>query len=91
MFLDQGFNQVLLLRYDDVLFIEGVRRHKDAHKITFGKGGIPGLITAKTSLKNLGVNFGKNWTDIPVAEEYERETGKVGLAIPLPSGTISKK
>ncbi len=89
-FRSRGFDYALLLRANNVLFVKSDKgKHKDAHKITYGKGGIPGLITAKSSLKNLGVNFAKNWSDIPV-DEVSDKGDEVRLAIVLPNGALEK-
>lgn len=66
-FLDNGLERALLLRSDQKLFIVGERNNKNtaASTITFGKGGIPAMITAKTSLRQLRIKADENWTDFP--------------------------
>ncbi len=66
-FLRYGFERALLMRSRNTLFILGERDRKNpaASAITFGKGGVPALITGKTTLRNLRIKTDVNQRGLP--------------------------
>lgn len=101
-FQNRGFSRAVLLRRDNVLFIKSAKpKDLRSHKITFGKGGIPGLITAKSGLRSLGIDISQNRKDIPVTEVFEvgstdlrskkiqADPGDIVLAIELPEDAFA--